>query len=258
MVQAVMSWCLAQQTTLVGRVLSVVVGNVNELMITFTPLSGAARSDSPSPLSYLLQVDDVRILLDCGSPDWAPETDPSAPGQSHDEEPKYPWTDYCETLRQLVIHAIPFKVLHSSDLLHSLKNRLAPTIDLVLLSHGDLAHSGLYPYAYSRWGLKAPAYSTLPVQAMGKIAAMEDVEGIRDEQDIGDELAQGAEHQEMPSEENADTHRESTLKAKTETGKYLATLVEVQDAFEYLNTLRYSQPTHLQGSLSCPYSSSLD
>jgi hypothetical protein len=126
--------------------------------------------------------------------------------------------------------------------------RIAPTVDLVLLSHGDLSHSGLYPYAYSRWGLKAPAYSTLPVQATGKIAAMEDVEGIRDEQDIGDEPLQEVEPQDLQSGENAGTHKEPSLQPKLKTGKYLATLVEVQDAFEYLNTLRYSQPMHLQGT----------
>ena len=42
-------------------------------MITFTPLSGSANAQNTSPLAYLLQVDDVRILLDCGSPDWMPE-----------------------------------------------------------------------------------------------------------------------------------------------------------------------------------------
>jgi hypothetical protein len=28
--------------------------------------------------------------------------------------------------------------------------RIPPSLDLVLLSHGDLPHPGLYPYAYSR------------------------------------------------------------------------------------------------------------
>lgn len=69
-------------------------------MITFTPLSGAARSDSVSPLSYLLQVDDVRILLDCGSPDWSPES-PSAPaGGDGNSKIQHYWTEYCETLRR--------------------------------------------------------------------------------------------------------------------------------------------------------------
>ena len=64
--------------------------------------------------------------------------------------------------------------------------RSAPTVDLVLLSHGDLPHSGLYAYAHAHWGLTAPAYTTLPVQAMARIAATEDVEGIRDEQQVED------------------------------------------------------------------------
>ena len=65
-------------------------------MITFTPLSGAARSARTVPLAYLLQVDDVRILLDCGSPDWCPE--PSS--ASVDEPPS--WEKYCDALREYV------------------------------------------------------------------------------------------------------------------------------------------------------------
>ena len=101
--------------------------------------------------------------------------------------------------------------------------RSAPTIDLVLLSHGDLAHAGLYAYAYARWGLKAPAYTTIPVQAMARIVTLEDVEGTRDEQDIPD--------QESPSP----------------SPKYIATVNQVHEAYDAVNTLRYSQPTHLQG-----------
>ncbi|KAJ8698469.1 hypothetical protein PTI98_005175 [Pleurotus ostreatus] len=178
------------------------------LMITFTPLAGAARSSSLSPLSYLLQIDDVRVLLDCGSPDWCPEL-----GENDGE---FYWETYCTALRDV-----------------------APTVDLVLLSHGDLAHSGLYPYAYSRWNLKAPTYTTLPVQAMARIAATEDVEGIRDEEDVGDVLTEEPSTPEPLSEG-------PRLKDK-QRGKYVATLQEVQEAFDAVNTLRYSQPTHLQG-----------
>jgi len=71
-------------------------------MITFTPLSGAARSDSVSPLSYLLQVDDVRILLDCGSPDWSPESPSTAAGDDDNSKSQYHWAEYCETLRRSV------------------------------------------------------------------------------------------------------------------------------------------------------------
>jgi hypothetical protein len=68
-------------------------------MITFTPLSGAAHSSSTAPLAYLLQVDDVRILLDCGSPDWAPE-DPTLKPAS--EEQAFHWEEYCQALREFV------------------------------------------------------------------------------------------------------------------------------------------------------------
>lgn len=64
----------------------------HSFMITFTPLSGAARNPQTSPLCYLLQVDDVRILLDCGSPDWEPEN--LRDGQSG------PWEEYCQSLRE--------------------------------------------------------------------------------------------------------------------------------------------------------------
>ena len=117
----------------------------------------------------------------------------------------------------------------------------------MLLSHGDLAHCGLYPWAYSRWGLKAPAYTTLPVQAMGRIAVTEDVEGIRDEEEVFDDPP------ESPSvdEENAESGDEP-LSAQDSKRKFIATVIEVQDAFDSCNTLRYSQPTHLQGK--CIYS----
>ncbi|KAF8204818.1 beta-lactamase-like protein [Pholiota molesta] len=191
-------------------------------MITFTPLSGAARSSTTTPLAYLLQVDDVRILIDCGSPDWAPEPSPFDPSTSTTEDQPPSWTEYTEALQ-----------------------KLAPTIDLVLLSHGDLAHSGLYPYAYSRWGLTAPAYSTLPVQAMGRIAATEDVEGIREEYEVKDPLTETKENDDTTGEQPAASPPPSpTTDSK---GKYIATVIEVQDAFDSLNTLRYSQPTHLQG-----------
>ncbi|KAH9002480.1 beta-lactamase-like protein [Lactarius hatsudake] len=201
-------------------------------MLTFTPLSGAAKSSRTSPLAYLLQVDDITILLDCGSPDWCPE--PTSETERADEaDETYPWTQYCDKIREV-----------------------APSIDLVLLSHGDLAHTGLYPYAHSRWGLKAPAYSTLPVQAMARIAATEEAEGIRDEEDMG-----SADEQEKPvvganEEPSGDSpsvsqegHSEMSPypQSHLSKGKYVATPQEVHDSFNAVNTLRYSQPAHLSG-----------
>ncbi|KAG5732051.1 Cleavage and polyadenylation specificity factor subunit 2 [Termitomyces sp. T112] len=192
-------------------------------MITFTPLSGAARSSQTSPLAYLLQVDDVRILLDCGSPDWAPEPHHTIIPEGS-EEAAYHWETYCNALRDV-----------------------APTIDLVLLSHGDLAHTGLYPYAYSRWGLKASTYTTLPVQAMGRIAVTEDVEGLREEEDVGNEKEDKLKLDSDGMDLTDGSTPPSPPKKDGKKGKYVATLAEVQDAFDSINTLRYSQPTHLQG-----------
>ncbi|KAJ7781055.1 beta-lactamase-like protein [Mycena metata] len=189
-------------------------------MITFTPLSGAAHSSRTTPLAYLLQVDDVRILLDCGSPDWSPE-EPALKSES--EERTFHWEEYCQALREC-----------------------APTIDLVLLSHGDLAHCGLYPYAYSRWNLKAPTYTSLPVQAMGRIAATEDIEGIRDEEDVGDEDETPVQEEDTIMDSGVGSPSPPVNRDKLK-GKYVATLTEVQEAFDSVNTLRYSQPTRLQG-----------
>ena len=66
-------------------------------MITFTPLAGAAKSSRTTPLCYLLQVDDVLILLDCGSPDWAPESSDDDSGDR-----AFFWEEYCKALREYV------------------------------------------------------------------------------------------------------------------------------------------------------------
>jgi cleavage and polyadenylation specificity factor subunit 2 len=121
-----------------------------------------------------------------------------------------------------------------------------------LLSHGDLAHSGLYAYAFSRWNLKAPTYTTLPVQAMARIAATEDVEGIRDEEDVQDDEEK---HEEVVPSEEAEEAETAADKAMSNIPpvsskpkrKYIATLHEVHEAFDSINVLRYSQPCHLQG-----------
>lgn len=67
-------------------------------MITFTPLSGAARSSRTIPLAYLLQVDDIRILLDCGSPDWCPE--PSTTEHENETPETYHWEHYTRALKE--------------------------------------------------------------------------------------------------------------------------------------------------------------
>jgi cleavage and polyadenylation specificity factor subunit 2 len=86
---------------------------------------------------------------------------------------------------------------------------------------------------------------------MGRIAVAEDVEGVRDERDVGDDTRKkdpnldGFPDVDMMSE----GPNQNTAKSK---GIYVATTQEVHDAFDSVNTLRYSQPTHLQGSPCLP------
>ena len=78
---------------------------------------------------------------------------------------------------------------------------------------------------------------------MGRIAVTEDVEGLRDEEDFGDEITDSGVNQESASQSST-TQDEPPKYSK---GRCIPTVIEVQDAFNSMNTLRYSQPTHLQG-----------
>jgi len=81
---------------------------------------------------------------------------------------------------------------------------------------------------------------------MGRIAVTEDVEGLRDEEDFGDEPSAEKSDEENGTEEPHEK-TESPPPTKNPKGKCIPTVIEVQDAFDSMNTLRYSQPTHLQG-----------
>ncbi|KIO32800.1 hypothetical protein M407DRAFT_211516 [Tulasnella calospora MUT 4182] len=172
-------------------------------MLAFTPLAGSGRSEQTRPLCYLLTIDDVNILLDCGS---------FPPGTPADKTEAY----------------------------YSSLKQHAPNVDLVLFSHGDTAHLGLYPYAHAKWKLAAPAYASIPVQAMGRMAVTEELKDLSLEQQV------------LPptdtSEEGEEPHTE----------KYVATPHQILEAFEAVSTLRYSEPIHLggkcQGITITPYS----
>lgn len=89
---------------------------------------------------------------------------------------------------------------------------------------------------------------------MGRIAVAEDVEGLRDERDVGDRPEAKSEDEHMGGvEEVRDASRSPAPESApppTPDAQHrcVATVIEVQDAFDSLNTLRYSQPTHLQGT----------
>jgi len=81
---------------------------------------------------------------------------------------------------------------------------------------------------------------------MGRIATTEDIEGVRDEEDVGDEAKKTGDGED-DAVDTLDSESTETQLSKSK-GKYVASLQEVHDAFDSVNTLRYSQPTHLQGT----------
>ncbi|KAL4401214.1 mRNA polyadenylation protein [Malassezia pachydermatis] len=82
-----------------------------------------------------------------------------------------------------------------------------------------MAHMGLYAYAYTHYGLQCPVYATLPVQAMGRLQMLDIVRGWSNEVD-------------------------RTSEAST---RCLPTEAQVDEAFEAIRTVRYLQPTPLEG-----------
>ncbi|RUP47693.1 hypothetical protein BC936DRAFT_145442 [Jimgerdemannia flammicorona] len=149
--------------------------------IKFTPISGAKSED---PLCYLLEIDDVKLLLDCG---WSDSFNPD---------------DLKHLRRYLDLDLVPYM-------------QVAKQIDVVLLSHSDLPHLGAYAYARGHLGLTCPAYATVPVMNMGKMCLYDVYQSKTDEIEF-------------------DTF----------------TLEDVDNAFDRITTLRYSQPTALQGEFS--------
>lgn len=117
---------------------------------------------------------------------------------------------------------------------------IAYTVDLVLISHGDLAHAGLIPYAYSHWNLRAPSYCTLPVQAMARMAVLDQIESLRSEEDV--DVAEGPQ-----IEIDGQEQRDIEIQEQNKSNKYIANVKQVHEAFDSFTALRYSQPTHLQG-----------
>ncbi|CAD6934080.1 unnamed protein product [Tilletia controversa] len=102
-------------------------------------VDAAHEREPPKVSAYLLQIDDIRVLVDCGS---------------------------------------------TEDFVFPAQEGIAPTVDLLLLSHSTLPHLGLYAYARARLGLRCPVFATMPVQAMGKLTVLECTEALRAELDV--------------------------------------------------------------------------
>ena len=107
-------------------------------------------AQSEGPVSYLLRVNQITFLLDCG---WDDAYD----------------TSLLEPLQQASMHQA---VTSSRRVLFSkltVAKQVAQDIDVVLLSHADPQHIGALPYVVARLGVRAPIYATLPVYKMGQM-----------------------------------------------------------------------------------------
>ncbi|KAJ1026757.1 hypothetical protein NDA16_002054 [Ustilago loliicola] len=206
-------------------------------MITFVPLSvpyasagsetsvrtkhesDAAEQEHPRALAYLLQMDDVRVLVDCGSP----EDFLFSGSDSSDTDDKAESWSMAQQREASDSASFDLDQLKAAPL-DTLLRQLAPTIDLVLLSHSSLDHLGFYAYAHAKLGLRCQVYATMPVQSMGKLTVLEAIQTWRSEVDIDKEAS-----------------------SSSTTRRCLPTANQVEDAFEEIKTVRYMQPTHLEG-----------
>jgi hypothetical protein len=94
----------------------------------------------------------------------------------------------------------------------------------VLLCHSTLSHIGLYAWAWARLGLRCPAFASLPTATMGRLTTLEAADGWRDEMEATDA---------------------SPLPGGWQ--RCVPTRQEVDEAFESVRTVRYLQPTQLDG-----------
>lgn len=223
-------------------------------MITITPLgvggtassSSSASSSTSKPTSsalcHLIRVDSSYLLLDCGAPEDLifPPT-PSPPLRPLD------LSSYTLADGDLDTEALADLPLDDAIQL------VAPRVSLVLLSHSTLHHVGLYAYAKARLGLTCPAYATLPVAAMGRLVTMEALSAISADCDV-----HKSDKRPQQSTSNSTTTASRPVRSarvrksrSDELGvtrnRCTPTNSEVDDAFEGIRTLRYLQPTGLDG-----------
>lgn len=112
-------------------------------IIKLQALTGALDE---SPPCYILQVDEVRILLDCG---WDEQFD-------------------VEFMRELKRFHFIFIYTRIGTKMYD-HFRHVHAIDAVLLSYPDVLHLGALPYLVGKLGLNCPIYSTIPVYKMGQM-----------------------------------------------------------------------------------------
>jgi len=238
------------------------------MSITITPLSA-----SPLPPTYHLTVDGASILLDCGAYDKGSETTLSHDAADAAGAPTAEQVDaYLSTLRAL-----------------------APSLNLVLLSHPLSTSLGLLPYLRAKCGLRCPVYATLPTREMGRYAVEEWVEArsVAERNDARVEQKLANQHKEQQIKDAAAEKKRRKGKAKVQdvevgVGEDLVavkeeelagaalvkdeegdtvkakdpwdqawklTTQEIRDAFLAINAVRWTQPIHLTGALRCAFPS---
>ncbi|KAK4705180.1 cleavage and polyadenylation specificity factor subunit 2, partial [Phenoliferia sp. Uapishka_3] len=205
---------------------------------TITPLGGPF----PSPSSYLLTIDGSNILLDCGSYDNSPSSPSSSPSS-------------------------PSSRLQTREYLNKLKE-LAPTLNLVLLTHPLLSSLGLLPWLKARCGLRCPVYATLPTREMGRWAVEEWVEARSEEErnEARENKGKKGEKQVALSEKKGKGKaraKEVAVVAQMEVDDeaedeedrdpwdqvWKLSTTEIRDAFLSVSAVRWTQPVHLSGLL---------
>ncbi|EFP74372.1 uncharacterized protein PGTG_00328 [Puccinia graminis f. sp. tritici CRL 75-36-700-3] len=191
------------------------------MAIKLTPLIGA--HDSTGILSYLLEIDEGRILLDCGCPDRP------TPGEID---------GYLNKLAELT-----------------------PSLDLVLLSHPLLSSLGLVPLLRARLGLRCPIYATLPTKEMGRWAAeewigqraLEESNGIENStqsaENLSLQLSSDQPAQNIPVIVEPENLSKSVPPSHSNSNNsdhiWKVSFKELRDAFDSVIAVRYSQPIHL-------------
>ena len=116
-------------------------------IIKFKAISGAFDE---GPLSYLLEIDDYKFLLDCG---WNENCS----------------SDVLELYKQWVqtrkINSYPINHLYQSLVL----KRHIKSVDAILISYPDISHIGALPYLINKLSLNCQIFATVPVYKMGQM-----------------------------------------------------------------------------------------
>lgn len=135
-------------------------------MTSIIKLHAISGAMDESPPCYILQVDELRILLDCG---WDENFD-----QDFIRELKrcdIRETVICRSNIYILLILLIFINLcifiHFS--LYHYVSRHVNQIDAVLLSYPDPLHLGALPYLVGKCGLNCPIYATIPVYKMGQM-----------------------------------------------------------------------------------------